>query len=488
LTSEQAQARLAAIGFRDARAALAHIAALTSGVSRRATIQRALLPIILQWLANGAAPDYGLLAFRRLSEALGETHWYLRLLRDGVAAAERLTSILSGSRFSTDLLEQIPESVAWLDDDEDLKPRSLSLLRAEVQATLDRHDDVESAIKALRMLRRREILRMAMGSIVDVGDMVTTAEGLSSVAQAALGGFLDVAMRDVHNIEFAVIGMGRLGGAELGFGSDADVMFVYRVVAGSDESGAATAAQIVQDLSDFSADARLALELDLDLRPEGKNGPQVRSLDSYAAYYEKWGEVWETQALLRARALAGSQSLIADFVNMIDAIRFQRPVSHDGAREIRRIKARVESERLPQGADPTRHLKLGRGSLSDVEWTVQLMQLQHGYEFANLRTPSTLKALDALVADDLMAEEDAARLREAWILSSRVRSALTLWGSRSHDTLPTDVVELDGIARLLGYAPGKASLLEEDYLRVTRRARAVFDRLFYGQADSTRRN
>jgi glutamate-ammonia-ligase adenylyltransferase len=487
LSSEQAQARLAAIGFHDTRSALAHISALTSGVSRRATIQRTLLPIILQWLAAGADPDYGLLSFRRLSEALGETHWYLRMLRDGVAAAERLAGILSGSRYVTDLLERIPEGVAWLDDDELLTAPTDDEMRAELNAILERHDDDDAAVAAIRMMRRREVLRMAMGTVVGVGSMQQTALGLTAVTRAAVSGFLNVALRQATDIEFAVIGMGRFGGGELSFGSDADVMFVYRSLGVDAEQARASAEAVATRILSYATDARLAFEIDLDLRPEGTKGPRVRSLESYASYYERWSEVWEAQALLRAAPVAGSDALLRDFVTLIDTLRYPKENGESDAREIRRIKARVEAERLPQGADPTRHLKLGRGSLSDVEWTVQLLQLLHGAEFPQLRTPRTLEALAEASLLELITPDDAQRLSDAWVLASQLRSALVLWGSGVSDVLPQDITDLDGVARLMGYAPGSAAVLEEHYLGVTRKARAVFERVFYGLSEPRRR-
>ena len=481
LSTEQAQARLAAIGFKDAKGALAHIGALTSGVSRRAVIQKALLPVLLEWFASGADPDNGLLTFRRLSEALGESHWYLRMLRDSVAAAERLTQILSGSRFVTDLLERIPEAVAWLEDNDELVPRSLEALNAEANSLLSRHDDSGSAVAAIRAMRRREVLRLAMAGIVHVGSMAELSQGLTDITTASLRAFLAVAERDeVASVEFAIIAMGRYGGAELGFGSDADVLFVYRAIDDNHEGASKSAESISAKLIEYAADARLALELDLDLRPEGKNGPNVRSLDSYRAYYDRWALTWEAQALLRAAPVAGSTDLLADFMSLADTVRYQADMPETELREVRRIKARVESERLPQGADPSRHLKLGRGSLSDVEWTVQLLQLQFGADHPQLRTPATLAALDAAADLNLISREDVQRLSEAWTLTSRIRSAMTLWAQRSNDVLPTDIADLNGVARLLDYPRGGASQLEEDYLSTTRRARAVVERVFYG--------
>ncbi len=486
LTSEQAEARLAAIGFRDPRGALAHIGALTGGVSRRATIQRHLLPVMLQWFADGADPDYGLLTFRRLSEDLGSTHWYLRMLRDSTGAAERLTRVLSGSRFAGELLGRIPESVAWLESEDDLRPRSAALLREETRAILGRHSSAESAASALRAARRREVLRLAFSGILGFSTIEELAQGLTAVTENVIAGVLE-AIRDNRDdrdlFEFAVIGMGRFGGRELGFGSDADVMYVFRPLGDDQEAAHRAALQVVSELGRLTEDNVLPLDLDMGLRPEGKNGTPVRSLESYRAYYQRWSLTWEAQALLRARGVAGDAALLDDFETVADEVRYPASIAEQAVREVKRIKARVESERLPQGADPARHLKLGRGSLSDVEWFVQLIQLQHAAAVPDLQTTSTLDALRVAAETGYVSTDDAAKLRDAWVFASRARSAMTLWTNKTADVLPSDRVALDGVARLMEYPPGSASRLEEDYLAVTRRARAVFERSFYGQPD-----
>ena len=487
LTNEQAVARLAAIGFTDPAGALRHIAALTGGVSRRATIQRNLLPVMLQWFAEGADPDHGLLAFRRLSDDLGEAYWFLRMLRDSSGAAQRLTHVLSGSRFVGDLFERIPEAAAWLENEDELRPRSLDVLLDETAATAARHDgDQDAAALALRTFRRREILRMALAGIVGTITVEELGRALSDITSATLSGILSLVHHYGDGIEFAIIAMGRYGGQELGFGSDADVMYVYRPAGASDEESQQRAEQIVRALGRLTEDLRVPLDLDMGLRPEGKNGAIVRSLESYRAYYARWSLTWEAQALLRARGAVGDAGVIEAFESLADEVRFPTAISEQDVREIKRIKARVESERLPQAADPARHLKLGRGSLSDVEWFVQLQQLQHGATTPGLRTTSTLDALAAAVDDGLVTAGEAKRLKEAWILASRTRSAMTLWNSRTTDVLPTDRQQLEGVARLLEYPPGSASKLEDDYLRTTRLARQVFEKRFYGTGPATK--
>jgi glutamate-ammonia-ligase adenylyltransferase len=403
------------------------------------------------------------------------------MLRDSSGAAERLTRVLSGSRFAGELLGLIPESVAWLDDDAELHARPRAALDDEVNAILDRHESPEAAARAIRAVRRREVLRLAFAGILGVAGVAELAVGLTDITEATIAGILSaIRAQRPAPFEFAVIGMGRFGGRELGFGSDADVVYVFRPHPGVEaESVHRAALSIVADLNRLTDDASLPLDLDMDLRPEGKNGTPARSLDSYRAYYERWSLTWEAQALLRARGVAGDASLIEDFERLADSVRYPASISDRDVREVKRIKARVENERLPQGAEPARHLKLGRGSLSDVEWLVQLQQLRHAVQSPALRTTSTLEALAACVELGLLDATDGDRLREAWILASRARSAVTLWLNKTSDLLPSERKALDGVARLLGYPRGSASQLEEEYLAVTRRARAVFERNFY---------
>jgi glutamate-ammonia-ligase adenylyltransferase len=329
-----------------------------------------------------------------------------------------------------------------------------------------------------------------MGAVLGELTLDQISQGLSDLTACYVRGMLDVVVElegsSVSNdnpleiLDFGIVAMGRFGGEELGFGSDADVMFVYEAKPGViPELAQKTAERIISDLKGYAADPLLEFELDLDLRPEGKNGPNVRSLDSYRAYYVRWSDTWESQALLRAKPIAGSPELIAKFIDLINQYRYPTELPMSAVMEIRRIKARMETERLPQGADPRRHTKLGRGSLSDVEWLVQLMQLKHGKDHPAIRTPKTLIALQACVSEGLIAEHDARVLSEAWTFASRVRSASVLWANKRTDVLPTDRQQLDGMARIMEYPTGSATQLEEDYLAFTRRARMVYERLFY---------
>ena len=499
LTTEAAEQRLRALGYVDPAGALRHLEALTAGVSRRAAIQRTLLPVMLGWFADGPDPDAGLLGFRRVSDELGATHWYLGLLRDESVAAERMARILSCSKYATELMLAAPEHVTLLADDAELTPRPLAALLVEVDAAMARHDDPERAVAAVRALRRRELLRIAAAQILGTIDADTGAQALSDIAQATITGALHAALAKVGApadrpqtggvdealpMRFAVIGMGRFGGRELGFGSDADVMFVYDPLPGADDEAAAKAALAVATelralLMAPSNDP--PLEIDADLRPEGKQGPLVRSLASYRAYYERWSASWEAQALLRALPVAGDEELATSFIAMVDPVRYpDGGLPEAEVREIRRLKARMEAERLPRGADPTLHTKLGRGGLSDVEWVVQLLTMQHGAKVPSLRTTRTLDGLAAARDAGLLSRQDHDTLVAAWTMATAVRGAVMLARGSAGDMLPTEPRERATVAFILGYPLGDSMRMVEDYRRLTRRARAVVEHLFYG--------
>jgi len=490
LTPEAARERLAALGFRDPAGAMRHLEALTGGLSRRAAIQRTLLPVMLGWFADEADPDAGLLAFRRISDSLGSTHWYLRMLRDEGSAAERLAHVLARSRYAADLLIRAPESVALLGDVGGSTPRSRGALLATMRAATRRKKSVDDAMTAARVVRRGELFRIAVADLTGQLDLAGVGAALTDLTSATLQSALDIATRRVEEeagqalgTRLLVVGMGSLGGGEMGYGSDADVMFVHRPDDGVGETEAQKQATLVVQevrrlLGATGPDPQLVI--DPDLRPEGKQGPLVRSLQGFAAYYERWSLTWEAQALLRAAPVAGDTDLARAFCDLINPIRWPPGgVSAHAVREIRMLKARMESERLPRGADPKTHFKLGLGGLSDVEWTVQLVQLRHGYQIEGLRTTGTLAALSAAGDAGFIPPRDVETMAQAWRFASSLRNASVLWRGRPVDALPSDLQDADGIGRIVGRKAGEGAELAEAYRRLARRARAAVNINFY---------
>jgi glutamate-ammonia-ligase adenylyltransferase len=277
-------------------------------------------------------------------------------------------------------------------------------------------------------------------------------------------------------LPFAVIGMGRLGGREMAYNSDLDLLFAYEAppdipAADAAAQAEATAGALVRLLAGTTP-ATGVYQVDMALRPEGRDGPLARSVDAYAAYYERWAQVWERQALLRGRVLAGDAEVGQRFTEVAEAFVWGRPLGTDELREIRRTKARIERERVPAADDPEFHLKLGPGSLSDIEWTAQLLQLRHG-----IKEAGTVAALDKLVEDGALSRPDWQVLVEAYRFCERTRNRLGLVSDLAGDSLPTTGPTLTALARSLGTT---ASGLRDEYRRHTRRARRVVEQLFYG--------
>jgi glutamate-ammonia-ligase adenylyltransferase len=499
LAPDAALRRLTALGYRDPAGALRHIAALTEGVSRRAAIQRQLLPVMLGWFAEGADPDAGLLGFRRLSEKLGSTHWYLRTLRDSAGAANRLAIVLSMGRYVTEGLTRSPESALWFGDDSLLMPRTPAELAGEMSAVAGRRSSAVEGVMGIRAVRRRELVRVGASRLIGATEAVGSSAAVSAITDAAITGALAVAEAEARagNVRgvapasepptrVALVAMGSLGGREMALASDADVLVVHDPLPGvSDEAAQGYAVGVTGALRSLLGDAgpEPPLSVDLDLRPEGRHGPIARSLGAYREYYGRWAGVWERQALLRARPLAGDQDVLDHFFALVDPIRYPlTPLSGADLVELRRIKARVEAERLPRGVERSRHLKLGPGGLTDVQWVAQLLQMRHAGTHPTLRVTGTLEALMAASHDGLLNANDRDILTAAWVAAMRLRDAQLQWTGRAGhaiDLLPHDRRTLAGVSRVLGYEPGAADTMEDDYLRTARRARAVFERVFF---------
>ena len=493
MSTDAAERQLAALGYEGPQSALTHLSALVNASGRRGRVQAVLLPRLLDWLSDTPDPDSGLLAYRRISEALADQRWYLATLRDESAVAKRLMRVLGTSAYVPELLMRAPEVIQSYADGPagpkllDVDPDGVA--RALI-ASAGRHPEPARAIAAARTLRRRELARVASADLLGMLDVPQVCTALTSVWVAVLQCALDtviganVADAESAPARIAVIGMGRLGGGEQGYGSDADVMFVCDPVAGAEDTRAVkwsvTVAEQLRSLLGSPSDDP-PLEVDAGLRPEGRSGPLVRTLASYAAYYDQWAQPWEIQALLRAAPVAGDADLGRQFMALADRVRYpEGGVSPAAVQEIRRIKARVDAERLPRGADPNTHTKLGRGGLADVEWTVQLLQLRHAHEVPALHNPSTLATLDAIEEAELIAVDDVALLREAWLTATRARNALVLVRGKPGDQLPGPGRQLNAVAVAAGWGDDDGGAFLDNYLRVTRRAKAVVSKVFGG--------
>jgi [glutamine synthetase] adenylyltransferase / [glutamine synthetase]-adenylyl-L-tyrosine phosphorylase len=492
--------RLTALGFRDGRAALRDVRSLTAGVSRPARTLRAMLPAVLQVLQDTPDPDTGLTSFRELVETQGGSAELLGYLRDHPDAAELLGRVLGTSRVAGELLISQPQGIEWLRDEALLvTPRTREELVRLAVGRLHWQDTTA----ALRRFKRLELLRIVLRDLAGETTVGGIGEELTALGEACLTGALRAELRrqarergldspDELPVSVAIIGMGKLGGRELHYVSDLDVLFVHEAVDGADEQTATRlaleiAGNVMRSLSAITAEGS-AFDVDADLRPEGRSGPLSRSFASYRKYWERWAAAWEFQALLKARHVAGDRDLGTRFVAEAEILAYP-PERFDevGAPAMRKMKARLEKERLPARVEPERHLKLGPGGLADAEWTVQLLQQRHGARHPALRTQKTMAAIDALQDLNLIEHRDADWLRSGYRLLSQLRNRLYLLRQRDPDVMPSSHLKLETLSRSLGRPRGSWQELEEDRLRHQRHLRRVCEHRFYGIVPGTPR-
>ena len=468
MSPEAAEEALASFGFTDVERTRAAVAELTRGLTRSSRMMQQLLPLVLDWLADSPDPDLGLLGLRKLAYGEQRALELAHAFRDSPEVARRLCSLLGTSGLLGEILVANPDLIPRLADAARLQTLSRDGLVASASSTLAWREELGDRQRALRRWRHRHLLGIAARDVFGEADEATVGRDLTALAEAST----ETALASLDpRVPFAVVAVGRFAGGELSYASDLDVLFVH---GGDDhEEGLRVASGLVRFLAGATPAQRI-YPIDAGLRPEGRQGPLSRSLSGYAAYLDRWAQTWERQALTRARPVAGDPSLGTAFLDLLAEAVWDRPFTEVHEREIRRMKARVERERIPPGEDPEFHLKLGRGSLSDVEWTVQLLQLRTG-----IRAPSTIGALSALVASDALTAEDAEVLRAAYRFCERTRNRWWLVGSApaAADALPQRPADLSHLAHSLDTT---ARELREDYRRVTRRARRVVERLFYG--------
>ena len=471
LSPDAAADRLEAFGFTDAKRTQAAVRELTRGLNRSSRLMQQLLPLLLDWLSSAPDPDLGLLLLRNLLTGPSRQAQLLEVFRDAPDAARHLCTLLGTSRLLGDALARNPDLVARLPHPDRLATRPRDELVASAVEAIGWRADRPAVQAGLRRWKERHQLGIAAADVLGYLEVDAVGHSLTALAEASL----EAALTTLEpQVPFTVLALGRFGGGELSYASDLDVVFAY------DGQGPAAAeeglrvATALKRFLDGTTPANRVYDVDPDLRPEGKQGAMARSLDGFAQYWEGYALPWERMAMTRARPVAGDLDLGRRLLDRLEPHVWDGGLTADEVREIRRIKARVERERIPAGEDPAFHLKLGRGSLSDVEFTAQLLQLTHG-----VHATGTAEALERLAEVGVLDEADAACLAESHTFCERTRDRWYLVNSGPSDSLPTQPEPLLWLARSLDTTPGQ---LREHYRRVTRRARRVVERRFYGQA------
>jgi glutamate-ammonia-ligase adenylyltransferase len=427
--------------------------------------------------------------------------------------ARVVVSLISGSQAAAELLGSHPEWWAGLLEPGFLEhPRREEGLRREVEhwlAPLLRRGEDEPAFAKLRLFKEREMLRIAARDLARLGDAAQITREISDVADVCLHAIVRLchgrllqrlggpyhldAEEKWQKTKFCVLGLGKLGGQELNYSSDIDVLFVYSEEGHVFKVPPRRHEQTGRGLSNHQFFTRLAemiiaeigkrtaeggfYRIDLRLRPEGKTGPLARSLESYENYYAQWGQTWERMMLIKARPVAGDAALGAEFLEMIQSFRFPRSLSQRIFREVAAVKKRIETEIVKEG-EMDRNVKLGRGGIREIEFIAQTLQLLHAGRLPFLQEAATLPVLEKLAKYSLLPADDAAPLAEAYVFLREVEHRLQMEGNLQTHTIPTERRERERLARLMECAT--LAQFEEQRKKHSRAVRRIYDKLLAG--------
>lgn len=400
-------------------------------------------------------------------------------------SARILATVVSGSKYLSELLASDPELLSRLDFDQLQFPRRADGLRLEAQRCVNPRleaQDYSGALTELRRLKQRECLRIAARDLGRLSDVVEITQELSDLADVCLDTVLQVVTKQLSEkfgrpfhqdpqsrwqpTPFCVFGLGKLGGQELNYSSDVDVLFLYGEEgnvfkeppgAGKSQRPVLSSHQFFCKVAEaFSAEvARSSTEgflfrVDTRLRPEGDAGPPARSLDSCENYYAQWGQTWERMMLIKARVVAGDKGLGSEFLEMIQPFRFPRSVSPEILREIAHTKDRIEREVVRAG-ELERNVKLGRGGIREIEFVVQSLQVLHAGRLPFLQVTQTLPCLQKLTQYDLLSADAAHELDAAYRFLRDVEHRLQMEDNRQTHTIPDDNGAQLRLARLMDF-------------------------------------
>lgn len=459
--------RLEAFGFTDLERTRQAVTELTRGLTRSSRMMQQLLPLLLDWLSGSPDPDLGLLGLRRLASGDRRSLALASAFRESPEAARHLAQLLGTSRWLGDILAANPDLIERLPYPDRLQTAPWPQLVAGVTHGMAWRADLHHRQRAVHRWQQRHLLGVAARDVFEQAAVDVVGRDLARIAEACVEASL--AALDPQ-VPIAVVAFGGFGGGVLGYASDLDLAFVFDGRQAEDAEEAERVAAGVLRFLGGETPAERMWPVDASLRPEGRNGPLARSLGGWRSYLARWVSTWERQAYLRARAVGGDADLGTRLEAELRHAVWEQPFTRTEEREVRRMKVRIEHERLSPGDDPEFHLKLGRGSLSDIEFTVQFLQLRHGIDGGD-----TLVALDELVEAGHLSVDDADVLGVAHRFCERTRNRNYLVNGQG-DSLPIRPERATPLARSLGVS---VTDLRAEYRRVTRRARRVVEHRFY---------
>ncbi|HEU4342295.1 MAG TPA: bifunctional [glutamate--ammonia ligase]-adenylyl-L-tyrosine phosphorylase/[glutamate--ammonia-ligase] adenylyltransferase [Candidatus Binatia bacterium] len=502
---------LESAGFTDPDKAYSNLLAVRDGEPyappspNRLKIMRTLGPALMTEVANSSAPDQALLNLSKFSQRIGGRTGFLRLLAENPATMRLLITLFAESQFLTDLFLSRPELIDTLIRvDLTRVKKSKDEMLADLSAAFEEAGDTEARLNALRRHKNEEYIRIGLHDLGGAVELVEVLHQLSDLAEACLQATLDLTLNEIREKfgsmpggKFAILGMGKMGGRELDYNSDLDLVFIYVAPEEAQSSGGSQGpisahdyyVRVGQKLITFLSaptEEGIAYKIDMQLRPSGKSGPLVCSLDGFRDYHKTSSLLWERQALIKARFVAGDRGLGSEVEKVAENFAYRQGLTAEGIGEIHHLRMRMERELADE--DETRfNLKKGRGGLVDIEFLTQMLQLTHGYRRRELRHRETLRALKALSETHVLKTTEYKMLHEGYLFLRRLDHRLRLERDQSIEAFERNPAKLNGVARALGYGrqsgkgPDKAGQkLLRDYQKKREKIRACYEGYFIG--------
>ena len=500
------------IGFSDPAKAYENLLALREGEvysppsPKRLKVMRTLGPALITEIAESSAPDRALLNLSGFSHRIGGRTGFLTLLAENPETMRLLITLFADSQFLTDLFLNRPELIDTLIRvDLTRFEKSKDEMLGELRAALQDQNDLEAKLNALRRYKTEEFIRIGLHDLGDAIELEPVLIQLSNLAEACLECALQITIDEIQERfgaipkgRFALLGMGKMGGRELDYNSDLDLVFIYdadddaqsrggsKGILGAHEFYVRVGQKLITYLS-AATEEGIAYKLDMQLRPSGKAGPLVSSLDAFREYHKTSSLLWERQALIKARSVAGDPALGKEIEKITESFAYGQGLTSKGVGEIHHLRMRMERELA--GEDETRfNLKKGRGGLVDIEFLTQMLQLTHGCRHPELRRRETLQALKALKDKKILPQSEHKLLSDGYLFLRRLDHRLRLERDQSIDAFARDPGRLDGIAQGMGYETAKKSRhkqtaragqkLLRDYEARRERIRACYERYF----------
>lgn len=493
-------ARLEALGFARPDTSYEDLLLLRDGpVSAPARLRRRqmlydIAPSLLRMVLQSADPDLALRNVATFISSVGARTSFLALLRENPGTLRMLVELFGGSQFLANAFIRHPELLDTLVRADLVRVgRSAEDLAAELQAALPRDGDFEERLDALRRFRNQEFLRIGINDLQSLLRPEEVSTELTTLAEVCLRSACDLAVGDVCARygcrvlpgQLVVLALGKLGGGELNYNSDLDLIFVY------EEAAAATLPVSIHEMSSkvvqrlitvlqVTTREGIVYRIDTRLRPSGRSGPLVSSLEGFRRYHETSAQIWERQALIKARPVAGSPGLTQRVAAIIADFVYRAALRAEDVREMRRLRRRMEHE-LARESHERVNIKIGRGGLVDVEFLTQMLQLHYGPSCPAVRAGNTLAALTALAQTGVVPAADHQLLADGYRFLRRVENSLRLAYDRPVEDLDRTQMDLKPVAKRLGFAGGAdnaGDLLWQEFSVRREAIRGCYERWF----------